>query len=131
MPWENDRFYKFSEISRATGIPQASLTRYARQGRLDAVKLGGHWSMIGQRVREFLASGTGSEAQEKHFDPVQIARSLCRSEYDEAMRKGDKHGQRLYEKGLQAALFVWLGKVLTEFRRLHEEPDADSPLNEK
>ena len=135
MPWEDDRFYKFSEIARATGIPQESLTRYARQGRLDAVKVGGHWSMLGSKVRQFLDSGTGSEAQEKKLDPVDIAKKLFRSEYDEAVRKGDRHGQRLYEKGLQAALLAWLGNtgialdVVREFRRLNDDAaDAEVTL---
>lgn len=55
---QESRFYKLSEVMAITGIPQSTLTQYAREGRIKAVKMGKIWRMTGAALQELLTNGT-------------------------------------------------------------------------
>lgn len=65
MEIEDSKFYKMSEVSAITGVPQSTLTKYARQSRIKAIRVGKLWRMNGEWVKEFLENGT-ENPEEKH-----------------------------------------------------------------
>lgn len=59
MELEMSRFYKLSEVSGIVGVPQSTLSRYAREGRIPAQRYGKLWRMSGEAVQYMLEHGAG------------------------------------------------------------------------
>ncbi len=55
---DNTRAYKLSEMSAITGVPQTTLTRWARAGQIKARKAGKLWRITGEGIKYFLEHGT-------------------------------------------------------------------------
>ena len=62
---DSTRAYKLSEMSLITGVPQTTLTRWARNGQIKARKAGKLWRITGDGIRYFLEHGT-EEKGEQH-----------------------------------------------------------------
>lgn len=82
---ERSRFYKLSEVTSITGIPQSTLTKYAREGRIKATKVGKLWRMTGDWVIDFMQNGTEDpeEKQKKVHDLLHGFAVECRNERGE------------------------------------------------
>lgn len=79
---ERSRFYKLSEVTSITGIPQSTLTKYAREGRIKATKVGKLWRMTGDWVIDFMQNGTEypEENHKKVHDLLHGFAVECRGE---------------------------------------------------
>ena len=52
------RTYKLSEVSSMTGIPQTTLSRWAREGKIEVLKTGRLWRMTAYAIQHLLENGT-------------------------------------------------------------------------
>ena len=63
MKLDADRLYKVGEISEVLGIPRSSITRWARQGRIPAKKVGANWFLTGAEVEHIRKYGTDAKKE--------------------------------------------------------------------
>jgi excisionase family DNA binding protein len=70
---DETRAYRLSEMAAITGVPQSTLTRWARLGLINAQKLGRNWRISGKWIQYYLDHGAvskeGIETNDK--DPMQ------------------------------------------------------------
>ena len=65
MQYESERFYGLNEISADLRIPQSSLQRWAREGKIKAVTFGKKWMVDGAEVERLRREGVPNEKQLK------------------------------------------------------------------
>lgn len=94
MAIEIDKLYKLSEVAKIIGVTSKTISAWAREGRIPAVKMGREWRLAGKAVIDLMEHGQPAETSAHYILFTGIYNCTCTATDEKTQSQRRRHAKK-------------------------------------